>query len=330
MKPNFALKAPFCSKKTTRSSQSELRFDSTNFLNQPIMRPFSLLLAIGLLAIALALFYFGFAQENENYALIGVPFMIGAAIVYAVSPQLDWWFYTKNPPALDGQMVALLEQNFDFYTQLELTEKKRFRDRVALFMLATEFTSQGPAEYVPYDVQGAIAAEAVRLTFGMNEFLMPPYEKIAVYPHAFPSPVEHAHHPSETFHEDALIIISAPHQMHAFTTPKQFFNVSLHEFAGVIIKNNNIHFPGIDDRIWPLLERVSGFPNDQLQALMVFPLSQSHHQIAINYFLTFPTKFKELMPDLYQVISNTLNINPLEARQPRMELIKLADSKGKH
>ena len=126
-----------------------------------------------------------------------------------MGPQIDWWWYERYPPDVDAPVKKMLDKMNPFYNRLNETEKKKFRNRLQLFVTATNFMPKG-WEKIPEDAKYAIAANAIQLNFHKEEFLFPQYENIVVYPSPFPSPQYPEHfHPSEVFRKDGVMLFSA-------------------------------------------------------------------------------------------------------------------------
>lgn len=181
-------------------------------------------------ALAALVFLFLAWEQDYQYAIYIVPSVVCLAVIYALSPQIDWWWYQKHPPELDPRLRKLLSDHLPFYQQLPAEGKQRFRQRVALFMIANEFIPKG-MDSVPEDVKGFLAASAVQLTFGMENFLFDRFERIVVYPGPFPSPQYPRWHASELFEEDGVLLFSADHLMHAVRSPQKYFHLGMYEYG---------------------------------------------------------------------------------------------------
>ena len=72
-------------------------------------------------------------EVDENYAFYIIIPVIISAMIWVLSPQIDWWWYQRNPPQLDPAIVQLLERHNPYYQQLFFEDKKKFQLRVALF-----------------------------------------------------------------------------------------------------------------------------------------------------------------------------------------------------
>jgi Glucose-regulated metallo-peptidase M90 len=245
---------------------------------------------------------------DSNYAIYAVPLVVCLAVIYILSPQIDWWWYQRHPPQLPAMLRHIINTQLPFYQNLSPDEKARFRNRMAMYMEANEFTGQG-MEAVPPDIKGVIAASAVQLTFGHEDYLMSKFEHIIVYPHPFPSPqYPEEWHVCEHFEEDGVIMFSAEQLMPGFLQPKRFLNIGLYEYTRVF---RNCHpavaFPLFGEEHWPSLVQISGFPKDktiQYVGLKEIDLTA----LAVVYFFVFGEKFKEVLSAEYEALVAALKV----------------------
>jgi hypothetical protein len=259
---------------------------------------FARTIAIPVFLVALIFLYLSW-EVDEKYALYIVPPVVLLAAIYILSPQINWWWHQRRPPKLDPMVETLLGRYLKFYQNLSLSEKKRFRDRVALYLLSKEFMPQG-MEAVPNDVKGLIAACPVWLTFGYEEFLLPKFERIVVYPHPFPSPQYPEHlHASEIFEEDGVIIFSLEHFMPGFLEPSRYYDIGLHEYARIFVRSHpHKHFPVFGDELWGKLPYISGMTREAIAGWIGLPEVESL-PVAIVHFFRFPDRFRAQLPKAY-------------------------------
>jgi hypothetical protein len=135
------------------------------------MKSFANLIALPFILIALFFLYLAWSIDSD-YALWMTPFVVGAAVIYVFSPQINWWWFSKHPPELDEGQRVLLERFNAFYRRLMEADKKRFRERTAMFILGTDWEPLAFSdEVLPADVQLGIAAQAVMIGFKKEDFL---------------------------------------------------------------------------------------------------------------------------------------------------------------
>ncbi len=275
----------------------------------------SKLLAIPFVLALLVLLYLAW-EADSSYAIYIVPAVLALVVIYIFQPQLDWWWYKRRPPELDGPIRKLFDRFHPFYRQLSAANQKRFRERVALYTLSKEFIPKA-FDHVPEDIKGVVAAQAVQLTFGQQDYQLSKFERIVVYPQPFPSPqYPEQFHASEIYEEDGVILFSAEQLMAAFAQPLKNYNIGLHEYAKVYISSYpEKEYPIFDEFIWEKLEAISGFSKKFIHAYIgleeVNPLP-----VGICLFFCFPLRFKNILPNAYQAFSQIFNLDPVAAADP--------------
>jgi Mlc titration factor MtfA (ptsG expression regulator) len=284
------------------------------------LKPWQILF-IPLAIIAAILLYIAHAK-NEDFAIWAIcPFVLAAA-AWVMGPQIDWWWYQRNPPSLDAVVERIIDDYFSFYKTLSPELKKRFRDRTALFMLGNEFIrpprpDEGDEKRpMPEDIKAAVAACAVHVNFGKENYLTGKFENIVVYPHPFPTPQYEAFHTSEIFEPDGVLLFSAEQLMQGFNNPQQFFSIGLYEYARVFkILHHSVSYPVLGENIWESLEKISGMKQNVIESIIGLP-NVDIFGVAVHHFLTFGDRFLLVLPDVYQLLSNIFNQNPVDTGNP--------------
>ena len=285
------------------------------------------ILSIPFAVIALAFLYLTW-EVDPGYSIYIVPFVILMALIYVLSPQINWWWYQRHPPELKPKIRLLITRHLPYYQKLVESEQERFRKRVALYMEANDFMPQG-METVPEDLQAIAAACAVQLTFGQKDFLLPRFEHVIFYPHPFPSPQYPKNfHSSEIYEEDGVILFSAEQLLPGFLQPYQYYNIGLHEYAKAFVRSYpEVEFPKIEAAAWPALERVSGFSQAAIQKwinLDPIPIQP----VSIAHFFTFPRQFQEVLPELYKQYARIFNQSPAREATPVLEDFRADQASG--
>lgn len=277
-------------------------------------------IAVPFVILAIACLYF--VWEGELEPIYIVPWVVMLAVTFVLSPQIDWWWANRNPPPVDPRMEGFLRKFFPYYASLSLPFKKRFANRVSLYIMATEFIPKAIAE-VPEDVKGLIAANVVMLTFGQEEYRLSKFEKIVAYPHPFPSPQYPKDiHSSEIFEEDGVILFSLEQMIPGASKRNQYYNIALHEYAKIFTRMYKDHpYPKFDDSIWEKLEQISGFKTEAVKNYIGLPFIEPL-PVSINYFFTFPEKFKAVLPSLSETYSRIFNQDPTNKEKPVIDVAK--------
>lgn len=256
-------------------------------------------LAVPFVAGALIFLYVAW-EIDMDYAPWMIPFVVGAVAVYFFSPQLNWWWYSGHPPRLSAAAVSLLERFCGFYQRLDTAGKERFRNRLALFRMGTDWTPMAwPDEALPPDLEIVLSAQAVTVGFHREQFLFEKFEKVVVYPYPFPSPEYDFLHASELYEPDGCLLFSAEQVMRAYIEPTKFYNVGLHEYAKVyMLSYPHFAFPELaEEDIWAKLEAVSRMSRQHVESVIGLA-GVDALPVAIHHYFTFPDHFRSTLPDV--------------------------------
>jgi Glucose-regulated metallo-peptidase M90 len=199
-----------------------------------------------LLSIPVSILMFFFLYQawevNSDYSKWIIACLVPLALLYIMSAEIDWWWYERNPPQLEAPMAQMLEKGLPFYQKLDAEGKKRFGQKVAMFILGNEWIPE-TWEEVPRDVQVGIAAQAVIPLFDRQEWIYPNYETIVVAPEGFLSPDHPFTHFHETNQEDKAVLFSAKHIMLPLVkqTPRPY--LALYEYARIALECGYLQNP---------------------------------------------------------------------------------------
>ncbi|MCB0704376.1 MAG: zinc-dependent peptidase [Saprospiraceae bacterium] len=271
---------------------------------------FSRIISAPFLVLAIGFLYLTW-DVNPSYAFYIIPCVIILAVIYIMSPQIEWWWAKRNPPELDDQARLLIHKHSGFYKRLSAEDKTYFRRRLVYFLMNKEFMPQA-FELVPEDIKIMIAAAAVQVTFGQVDFVLEPFDKIVVYPEAFPSPQYPRHrHSSETFAEDGVILVSARHVAHGFMDPQKYYPSAIHEYAHVfMIKYPALEYPELPANSWEAITQISGFSKEKLLEWIGLP-QVDPYLVMLTCFFSYPEKFESTLPDLYQSLVSLFRLDAI-------------------
>jgi len=277
-------------------------------------------LLVPFVLVAIACLYF--VWEGDMEPIYIVPFVLIIAVIIVMSPQIDWWWAQRNPPKVHPKLEGFLRKFFPYYTQLAIPAKKRFLTRISLYMMATEFIPKA-IEDVPEDIKALIAANIVQLTFGQKDYRLSQFERIVVYPHPFPSPqYKDIFHSAEIYEEDGVILFSLEQLVPGSTQRRKYYNIALHEYAKIFtLMYKDYSYPKFEETIWEKLEAISGFKTEDVKNYIGLPILEPL-PVSITYFFTFPNKFKEVLPDIYNQYEKIFNQNPIQGDSPVIDASK--------
>ncbi len=241
-----------------------------------------------LVAIGLTIF------SGRQYAIYIVPPVVLLAALYMLSPQVEWWWAQKFPPKPNPNAVKYLNQYFDFFKQLNGPDKDKFLKRLGYFMMAKDFIPK-VGKNVPTPLKVIIAAEGVRMTFGLEDYLVNTHERIVIYPHPFPSPQHKKMHHSETFHEDGVLIFASAPVIHQYQGEGNIFNITLYEWVSAFKYGSKMEFPEFTEEDWHVFGVAFGMPKALVAASIGLPDFDQDIVAAVLY-LTQKPLFRDLYP----------------------------------
>jgi hypothetical protein len=276
------------------------------------------IIAIPFAICALTFLYFAW-EEDSKYGLYMVPFVVALAIIYILSPQINWWWYQRNPPDLKSGVRGFFDRFFAYYRKLSDPEKQRFRHRVALTMEASQHIAKGMEEATE-DMKAIAAASLAMLTFGKKEYLLPQFETVVFAPLPFPSPqYPENYHASEIFEEDGAVIFSVEQLMKSFAEPHRYYHIGLHEYAKAYLRSHpELELPDLPEQIWEHLEKISGMSEAYIeQWINLKPIPA--RPVSITHFFIFPQQFQAELPDLYRAYCKIFNQSPALGAAPVQE-----------
>jgi MtfA peptidase len=272
--------------------------------------------------IAIICFTIAFLKSNEQAAVWGIiPFVILAGI-YVMSPQVNWLWYKRNPPSLDPNIQRFIDDNFLYYKKLSPELKTTFRERMSLYMLGNEFMRPPRMDQsdekgtVPEDLKAAVAAHAVQVNFGKYNVLTGKYEHIVVYPHPFSTPQYQHFHTTETYDDDGVLLFTADQLISGMMNPQRYFSIGLYEYARVFKKlYPTVTYPHLTDDIWLNFEQITSMTRQFIESVVgLYDIDV--FGVAAHHFFSFPERFHSALPDLYQLLSNIFNQNPMNGAHP--------------
>lgn len=205
-----------------------------------------------------------------------------------------------------------------FYQHLNRTHKSYFEHRVARFIEEYEFIGREGFEITDAS-RVRVAAVYVMLTFGMRNYLSKSFAKIIIYPRAYMSISNKRMHKGEYNPKLKIVVFSWSDFIEGIAIENDNLHLGIHEFAHVLTFNSE-RYDNVDTRIFSggikkLISHLSNKSNmDVIRHsgyIREYAFTNSYEFIAVllEYFFESPTKFKELLPEVYEIIKNMLNFN---------------------
>ena len=269
----------------------------------------SRLVALPFIIIGIVALYFAFKagerdfMPNRDTTLVIAGCVVAFAVIFVFSPQIDWWWYRRNPPGIDGRLRYFLQEKFYPYTQLLPDDRRRFEDRLSLWLIAVDAKLQSSDDEVPEDLKAFIGAHAVMLTLSHadQDFLYPDFERIVLYKHAFPSPRMQYLHSSELDPEDGVLIFDIERMMLGGLQPLQHYNLLWHEWAAAYrLSYPDKPYPALSEDILPALARARGYGLDYIERYVGVQRQHiSLWQVATEHYMVVPEQLQRELPEVY-------------------------------
>lgn len=228
---------------------------------------------------------------------------------------------TKEQQLIDNiTLVATHEQilinNYRFYKLLPDLSKKRFIQRLGLFISSRQFIGRG-VEVTP-EMKVIIGAAAIKFSFGLDDFILSGFSRILIYPEEYLSRLTHQYHKGEA-NPMGILAFSWKHFKEGVESPNDNLNLGVHEFAhAYFLQQTEMdgEDPFDDDEFKTLRHHIQRFDvlNDMKKREMfrdyAFNNEMEFFAIMSEHFFETPSDFKRETPQLYGMFSKLLQQDP--------------------
>lgn len=207
-----------------------------------------------------------------------------------------------------------------YYIELDEEDKREFERRLAYFMASKHFIAHHGLDL--FDAMKAlICAEAIKITFGLDKFVLPHFRVINIYPQEYYSKITGAHHKGDINLRGAISLAWTSIK-EGIVDPFDGVNVAIHEFAHAVYFENfikNEHYLFIDARLlqeWNKLAEKE-MPNvrgndDHFIRRYGSTNKDEFFAVSTEHFFEQPLQFKEEHPELFELLVKIYNQNPTE------------------
>lgn len=255
-----------------------------------------------------------------------VTFIIGLAVAFLLGRLITKYQYEYflnhtelSITGLSPTQKEILEKHFPFYNLLPSKSKKIFQYRVAKFISLKEFVPRN-IDRVTEEMKVLIAASAIQLTFGLPRVFLLHFKYILVYPDDFYSQATEKYHKGEVNPSEKAIVLSWKHFVEGYIR-HEGVNLGLHEMAHAlqlenIVKNREYAFlKDSDIKKWQMLAKKEINKMKSGEATFFREYGSTNQaeffSVAVENFFERPMQFSKYHPDLYLVMSDLLNQDPI-------------------
>ena len=215
------------------------------------------------------------------------------------------------------EYAIVINRVLPYYGKLSETNKQRFLKRTFNFRKIKYFHFHGLE--ASEEIAVLVSAAAVQVSFGLKKYHLPFFTDIYILADAYQAinaKELYIGHVSPTG-----IYISWKHFVQGFRNYDDGFNVALHEMAHALHHENFIKETGIDwdfrqdfDKLpsvfGPLMTKAIVEKKSYLRGY-AFTNFQEFWAVSVEYFFENPQGLKDNLPQLYAILCNTLNQDPL-------------------
>ena len=217
-------------------------------------------------------------------------------------------------------MPALLLEHSPYYRKLDLKERTYFEERVLRFIATKHFYRFDTKSKVTDEMQILIAATAIQITFGYpDRYDYEVFRRIAISDKDYISSQTLNVHQGETNPGKSLIAFSWERFMFGIKNPHDSINLGLHEFAHALFVNNvrgftNHSFKKAIGKWHKIVNKIiEEGTADNFFRRYAFVNKMEFFAVSMECFFENPQDFNSHLPELYHVMCELLNQNPLKS-----------------
>ena len=223
----------------------------------------------------------------------------------------------KFTPAEIETIKSYLQEHL-YYQNLSLKGKVRFFDRMIRFMINKEFLGMENLQ-VTDEMRARISACGIQLTFGLDEYMLPFFHSIRIFPKEFYSRFVESYLKGGTT-QSGIVMVSWNNFTEGFAEPHDKYNLGLHEMAHALLLDllyGNEPNEHLKNHIgeWEFAGDIEmeKLKNRQPHFLRAYGGTNEHEffAVSVEHFFEVPEEFKKNLPEVYKRLAILLNQDPL-------------------
>ena len=224
-------------------------------------------------------------------------------------------------PEVANDYSAIISRVLPYFNQLNESNKQKFLGRVYNFKKIKSFHFHGlePQE----EIKILVSAAAIQVSFGLKHYLLPYFKDIHILADAYEgigSNEIYIGHVATTG-----IYISWKYFVKGFADYTDGVNVALHEMAHALHRENFIKETGIDWDFRKDFEKLPTIFGPMITQAIIqrksylrgyaFTNFQEFWAVSVEYFFENSQGLKDNLPQLYAILCDTLNQDPLRPNE---------------
>ena len=235
-------------------------------------------------------------------------------------------WYRVFPPKVPYVYHATLMQYSQYFRDLSEINKLRFLHRLYVLLQVTQFIPDRNLK-VSLEMKVLIGSAIIQVTFGFKEFIYRRFNKIRIAPRPYTyRGYEHILFLGDVNFNSDVISMSWPNVVKGFKIPDDASNVALHEVAHCLEAERK--FIGISSAFFKrstlknwykeATHKLIAIQNNRHAFLRDYAGQNLRELFAVSVeaFFEQPEAFKAAIPNLYLVLSELLNQDPMRKEDP--------------
>jgi len=228
---------------------------------------------------------------------------------------------TDIPPASVNDYATIISRVIPYFDRLNDSNKQKFLKRVYNFKNNKSFHFHGLDRQEEIEI--LISAAAVQVSFGLKNYLLPFFKDIHIVSDAYPAVDSNEIYIGHVAPNG--IYISWKYFVRGFSDYTDGVNVALHEMAHALHHENFIKETGVDWDFRRDFEKLPAvFGPMVTQAILqrksylrgyAFTNFQEFWAVCVEYFFENSQGLKDNLPQLYAILCDTLNQDPLRPNE---------------
>lgn len=217
----------------------------------------------------------------------------------------------------DLERIRHYLQEIPYYNNLSVEQRDKFLKRVISFIVNKDFVGK-EGLIVNEKMKVQIAATAVQLTFGLDNYIFPHFDSINIFKGEFGYPGRGIRMKGGTT-ESGKIYLSWKDFESGLVIPDDGYNLGLHEFAHAlkIEYHNGINDEESFEKVFPHwfhegMRVMQEMKEGRSNFLRKYATTNSHEFFAVSVerFFETPVEFREKLPQAYFYLSALLQQDP--------------------
>jgi MtfA peptidase len=232
-----------------------------------------------------------------------------------IPPYLTYYGETLN--FTEVELITILNKRFSYYRLLPQVQKRKFTERLQIFIADKIFKIHDTKGYKEMPV--LISAAAIQLTFGLDKYVLPNFKYIHVYPEEFLG-----FHPSIRVLEGNVsghvINLSWKHFLQGYEDTTDGQNVGLHELSHALYYQTFVVEENVDRNFRDTFDDFNNYgnkvfhqesqPGNDLYSEYALKNFQEFWAESVEIFFEKPLQLKNNYPELYAALVDVLNQDP--------------------